>query len=477
MLKKFFISFFIAILTIESFAEETANLEDDLFGDESETILSQEETKSENISETLKLKSDLNNGGFSLENQKLKIGGSLNSGLNLSFKWLDPYSKKDDYTKSFLDNKRSLDTILGANLFFDARPVENLKLYGKFLFGVPFEKTVDGEGVMPTSTGKPSTIPVQTNGIPNIKIQELYTDFSVKDIAFFRFGKHAVKWGVGYFYQPSDVLNISRIDPEHPTEDREGPLSLRTHIIIPKTQINLWFYLLPDMEKFLPEYTAFATKAEFLLGDWELGIGGWYRYEKAPRAIATLTGSIAGKVGVFAEGVFAWGSDYRYHKNDVALTTYEQKNKPFFQATIGGSYSIEKTHTSFTAQYFYNGFGYTHKNDVQGIILSKLQKNDKDAIALVASQNISTMGNSGQHYIAFSISQSKIGTEKLSANLLQQFGVSERSASTMLNVNWNIIQFVSMNTGLAFSYPLSLESSNKGSITYMLGFKLGGGKF
>lgn len=467
-----------------------ASLEDELFGGDSEAVVTPEQANAENEKDPLRLKGDLNSATLSLENTKLRIGGSLNSELGLKYVWEDPYTKKADYKKAFLNPQNAvLRPTLGASLFFDARPIQNLKLYGKFLFGFPFEKSLNGNITIPKEQLTPPLLsffpnginaPIGVNGSPNIKIWELYTDFSVKDTAFFRFGKHTVKWGTGYFYSPADVINLSRIDPQKPAEDREGPVSLRTHIVIPKTQYNIWLYLLPDTTDFKPQHTAAAAKAEFVFGDWELGLGGWYRYEKAPRFITTLSGSIAGKVAVFAEGVFAWGSDYTYHRNDSTFSEYTEKNKPFFQATLGGAYSNAKSHTSLSFQYYYNGFGYANTAAADFILLKAadaLRNKQYTDPALEPAGHVAEMGNRGQHYIALTLSQNKIGTEKLSADLFQQFAITELEGLTTLSLNWKIYKFIQMSTGPAFSYPLSPDSLNKGSISYNLSFKLGGGKF
>ncbi len=462
------IIFFLTILLFSSFvyAQESTNLEDELFGGDDETLISQEETTAESLENT-KLSGDLNSASLMLETKKVRFGGALNSGLGLNFNWIEAYSKKDNYWKSFTDPaKKGLYTNLGANLFFDARPNDNVKLYGKFLFNYPFEINVGG------------------SDIPYFKIQELYTDFSAKDIAFFRFGKHAVKWGTGYFYSPADVLNISRIDPQDPTADKEGPISLRTHIIIPKTQHNIWLYILPPTmtdNKFDPKYTAFAGMGEMLFGDWEIGLGGFYKYEKAPRLITTLSGNIAGKVSVFAEGVFAWGSDYTYHNVDALFSSYKEKSKPFFQATIGGSYSNSDSHTSIALQYYYNGFGYKDPNQLLASA-SKIVKNQSAPVpqrlkAKEALGNLALMGQPGQHYIAFTISQHELGTDKLSLNLFQQFAISELTGMSVLSLNWKIYKFVRLSTGPTFTYPLSSKSNTKGSIGYKLSFTLGGGRF
>ena len=431
-MKKIAIFIFVLFIPFFVFAQEnSSDLENDLFGGDEDTLISADEARSDSKS-NLKFKADLEKASLSLESKKLRIGGSLSSSMAIDYAWVDPYSKKDDYLKSFKAGKGTFNTTLNGSLFFDARPNEDLKLYGKFLFGFPFEKSLSGALTVPKNSFGPLQpndiiLPIGVNGAANIKIQELYTDFSAKDIAFFRFGKHAVKWGTGYFYSPADVINISRIDPQDPTADREGGISLRTHIIIPKTQHNIWLYLLPpgQGEDFDPKYTAGAAKGEFVVGNWELGFGGWYKYEKAPRLITTVSGSIAGKVAVFGEGVFAWGSDYTYYKAD--MSSYTEKNKPFFQATLGGSYSNADTNTSIALQYFYNGFGYSN-TDASTSILEKAEDpvSLSDASFRKKLQNVLAMGNRGQHYIALNISQNKLGTDKLSLNLFQQFAIGTR---------------------------------------------------
>ena len=476
-----------AVFAQDAAQTETGSLEDELFGGDTEALVTPEQANAETQKDGVSLTGDLKTATLALESNKLRIGGSLNAELGLKYVWADPYTKKSNVKEAFLNPEvAQLRPTIGANLFFDARPIQDLKLYGKFIFEFPFEKNLNGKISVPKSLVPPNgvDIPVSVNGSPNFKIWEMYTDFSAKDIAFFRFGKHTVKWGTGYFYSPADVINISRIDPQKPTEDREGPVSLRTHIVIPKTQYNIWLYLLPDTETFKPQYTAGAAKAEFVFGDWELGVGGWYRYEKAPRFITTLSGSIAGKVAVFAEGVFAWGSDYTYYRDDDALTPYTVKNKPFFQATLGGSYSNADSHTMLAFQYYYNGFGYTNSRAADRIADSAADalnnKNFTDPGVkeiLEKSREVAAMGNRGQHYIAFTVSQNKIGTEDLTANLFQQFAITELEGLTTLSLNWKIFKFVQMSTGPIFTYPLSPSSHSKGSIGYNLSFKLGGGKF
>ena len=114
--------------TTQQTAPETANgdLESELFGDDSDIFLTQEQTKSENINNSLKLKVDEESAVASLENKTLRIGGSIASELVLKSIWNAPYEKKDDGKEYFLTPDASLKPVLDASLFFDARPFDNL---------------------------------------------------------------------------------------------------------------------------------------------------------------------------------------------------------------------------------------------------------------------------------------------------------------------------------------------------------------
>ena len=162
------------------------------------------------------------------------------------------------------------------------------------------------------------------------------------------------------------------------------------------------------------------------------------------------------------------------------MNSYTEKNKPFFQATLGASYSNADTNTGIVLQYFYNGFGYSNTDTAKDILSEAavhIKNKDYTHPSVLASGDIFAMGNIGQHYIALNISQNKLGTDKLSLNLFQQFAISELEGFSKLTLNWKIYKFASMSTGPSFSYPLSPNSKTKGEVRYSLSFRLGGGTF
>ena len=144
-----------------------------------------------------------------IETETLRFGGSSAFSLNYSAIWTDVFSspKEEKYFANGFYNSMLIPS-LSASLYFDARPNETLRLYGKVETAYPFEISVPMTGL----------------SIPQFRVKELFTDFNIGEHSYFRFGKHTVKWGVGYFFSPADVINIGKIDPEHPENQDESEL-------------------------------------------------------------------------------------------------------------------------------------------------------------------------------------------------------------------------------------------------------------
>ena len=348
----------------------TAQSDDDLFGSDDDFF--GDDTISE-VSD-VSAKSDLSKGVI-FDTGSIKIGGNLKAQLSTNTILYSP--EEDDLGENIYRTKLLPD--LSAMLSVDARPTQTLRLYTKFGFAYPFEDkinsysftTVDSMLVPPASFkfSKPDDFALYFNkfniyskaktetysSITNwFRLKELFTDFSVNDTAFFRFGIHTVTWGAGYFFSPvSDLINASSIDPEHPEEQVDGSLNLRTQIIIPNSQNCLWFYVIPSTnftnqtaESYARE-TAFAGKADILLGNWELGVGGLFKYQNAPKATLTATGSLK-KISFFGEFVYSYGAASEWLKN----TDWDDKTS-IFQATAGFSYYWKEPKLNIAAQYYW----------------------------------------------------------------------------------------------------------------------------
>ncbi len=294
--------------------------DDDLFGEGS---LIEEYTEPSTTSDLSK--------GILFDNGSVKIGGSLSASASLS---TTLYQEDTE----FLENLKasSLAPSLASSITLDARPDQDLRLFSRFNLSYPF-----------------------TGNVLNVK--EMFTDFNAGEYVSFRFGLHTVTWGTGLFYSPvSDMINTSSIDPEHRDEQVDGSLNLRTLINIPGTMNNLWFYVIPDKGTWQARDTALAVKGEFVTGGWELGAGAFYKYNTAPRAMLTASGSIK-KWSLFGEAVYQYGSDREWLEDQ----SFSGKNS-VFKVTAGFMRSWTDPNISLLAQYYYDGndFDASGLNDV-----------------------------------------------------------------------------------------------------------------
>lgn len=434
-MKRFKLIFFlvlICVLCVSIFAQT----DDDMFttsGDDE--LFSDDDLFSEDSANTINAgTSSVSASGVIFNAGSVRFGGTLSSNIKVTALFMDPYNKEVVNEKYFADSLKNTYLIptLGVDLFFDARPKDTMRLYGKFTVSYPFETEIPLGAFMP---GAPSVL------VPSFKVTELFTDFEYKDRVFFRFGKHTVKWGVGYFFSPADIINLGKIDPENPDEQREGPISLRTQIIIPGTQTNIWAYVLPDTTTFKAIDTAAAVKAEFVLGSYELGFGAWYKYNRPPHLAATLTGSIAGKVGLFAEGVFAWGSEDdwltrskdKIEDNDVAF----KDMKSVYKATIGASYYWKLPKVNLAAQYLYDE----------------------------------------THTAALSFSRSEFISKKLSISGFGMMDLKDVTGMASATLGINCFDGLSISAGPSFTFGTKEKLGGPQTITFNVSARLGGGKF
>ncbi len=422
--------------------------EEALFGEESEDIVEAVQQSEKDAAVTTFLKTDT-----------VRIGGSFSGSVGADWTMYEPWTQPelDDY---------GLTVTAAGSLFFDARPSEDFRVYGKAKTSYPF---------------------TDSSGAPNLQIFELFADWNYKDSLFLRFGKHTVKWGVGYFFSPADVINIGAIDPLDPEAQREGPVSLRLHYPVLGTQTNLWAYaIMPQDEDPKPEDIAGAAKIEFLVAEsWEIGIGGYYKYEHPPRAVLTASGSIW-KFNVFGEAVGAWGSDKDF-VTDISGTapfysTEERRDQLFFSGTAGFMYTNSDSNWTIVGQYYYNGEGYADEeredliDDAHEII---------DTYSLPSSISSPLLKgliyNSGRHYAALSVSKSELFCEDFSVGALVWANLSDFSGWARPYLSYEFFDKTSLELSATFAFGSSDSEYvvlNDGP-ALSLGFKLslGSGNF
>jgi len=242
-----------------------------------------------------------------------------------------------DWRKDPSDNMR-YSARLGLTL--DARPEMDFRVFAKIEAAYPFidtsGDTMDFEG--------------------HVTVEELYADIDWRQLVFIRTGKQTIAWGVGRYFSPADVLNLTPIDIEDPDAERYGPVALKMNI--PVGLNNAYGYVIAN-EATSAEELAYAAKAEFLVGETELALAGFYRQGLAPRAIVMATFPL-GWVDWYAEGVVARGSDRTFIDDEGGI--YTKEDAIIIQATAGFSYKfidlLENWNIAAGGQFWYNGDGY-----------------------------------------------------------------------------------------------------------------------
>ena len=462
--KHIYLALFISLLMIfpgfSVFAQEIPSFDE-------ESLFSGEEM----IEETPETTSEIPTSVFT-KFETVRIGGYFTGSVSAENTWYDPWNDGFDPLKA---DKSQQTVLLSGLLFFDARPDEDFRVYFSVKTAWPFEK--------PEAVSGDSDIgDTETVDIPDIRIFECFSDWSWKERIFFRFGKSTIKWGVGYYWSPADVINLSAIDIMDPEAQREGPVSFRLNIPFFGTQNNIYAYAIYDNETMNAADTAIAAKAEVLLGNYEFGIGGFYKRNKPERGMLTVTGPFF-DIDLFAEASFSHGSDKQFITSipsllpsDIEFTSYNDRF--FVSATAGGNYINDNLKLNMMAQYFYNGEGYSDTDRKARI---------DEALALPFPEStintflLPLILNSGQHYAALGISRSELFFKDFSGTIFIMGNLSDLSAFTQISFNWFINSRMSMDLNASFAfgkeYSEYLLLNNGPAVILGIGFSLGSGQF
>jgi hypothetical protein len=431
--------------------------EDDLFGTDEDVVVSVDETAQGSALKSL------------LTTESVTVGGRFSGSASANFTWNEPWEGSFDLTNP---DDYGLKPALSALLYFDGRPSETTRFYGSVKSSWPFmtsTKVLTSAEYIADTNPPPSDDPsVKTESttlsIPKIEVFELFSDFSWNDSLYFRFGKQTINWGVGYFFSPANILNLQSIDPSDPTAQLEGPVALRAHYPIPGSQHNLWAYTVFDSATMKPEETAAALKAEFVLGRWELGIGGYFKKDDPLRGMLTATGSIR-DVSLFGEATLSRGSSREWVSKiewigggppPYTIATHTDDSSPFFKGTVGFMYSNSEANISVLGQYLYDGEGYSNTDRKARIdeALIVQEALGPTASAFTPIYKIFVL-NSGRHYAAASFTKSKLLTDDLSFSLFAMGNLSDFSAYIKPSLSYSF--FKGMSTSLSAFFALGFD--------------------
>ncbi len=500
-----------------------------------------------------------------LETEGVDWGGSFSGALDAEWTWNTVATSDFDFNDP---EEAILFPRLNANLFFDARPNTDFRIFGKFKVqvsddgnntgltglesigigavddttlpeGWTSEENEEGdteirneEGVLLVTipadggdqgedgdeTGEEDEEEEPETGTPpalELNVFELFSDFSWKDRLFFRFGKHTIKWGTGYFWSPADVLNLTAIDVEDPTADREGPVSLKIHF--PFSYHNAYMYFIANAGA-KPFEIALAPKAEFVIGTTEIGIGGYYQQALAPRLVTMVSTSIS-DFDIFGEGVLSYGSDRVFIREsrdqsaaeedpdddfEVVLDTYKVETRPFLQFTLGTryikSFTEDRGSIAVIGQYWFNGEGYKNNDllkpgyylvlnpNTNGLLIQD-EEEQPEGYEDPPTLNFTDLTNFGRHYAAVTVNWEIFKTD-INFTILALANLQDWSGLFVPAITWSLFDYCSIGLNARFTFgepgdeytnPQALFPGNEdllgSTLTLGVSVSLGSGQF
>jgi hypothetical protein len=372
----------------------------------------------------------------------VELGGSYFFDVTAGMGGIDP----DNISGSDLTESLSLD--LGATLFLDARPDEDSRVFAKAVIESPFY-----------------TIKQERFFEDIVSINELFADFNWDNHVFFRAGKQTVNWGVGYFFSPADLLSLSRIDPESPDAELDGPIAVKVNY--PSMINNYYLYTVVPAEVTSFADVSIAPMAEFVIGNSEISLGAYYQYDKAPAAMTTITSAL-GDVSVYGEGYISYGSD-KIFVDDIGTSTTTYDDIFFLKGTVGAAYSwsddLSNYNLSFSGQYYFNGEGYEDQDLLKTLLAESL-------FPLVLIE-------SGRHYGAASASWREMWGSDFSLSLFYIENFSSFSGMIKPSLSWSGLDNIdiSLSASRMFGDTGEEYSMFGNTAAVSLGVSIGGTSF
>ncbi|NCB01086.1 MAG: hypothetical protein EOM67_02835, partial [Spirochaetia bacterium] len=408
LLTLLFILLIFSPLNAESMDDELFGSEEDLFGSSTEDDLfgtSSNDSFIVQVQETEKSLDTL----LLTQDEGVRIGGSFSFKANPGFKW---YPSTEDIDATFSGS-------LDSKLFIDARMSKDTRFYSSF-------------GV---------TYPVTNNATSkaNFSLKELFADITYQDTLFFRVGKQTINWGVGYFFSPADLLNLSDIDPLNASNDLEGPVAVKMTSSLGIDNLYAYIVLPPTLKD--ARDLAYALKYEKVFNKTEVGLGAYYRYDNPPAAMLTFSSSVK-KVSLFGEAVLQYGSNKTFITGSTTVADY--KDTFFFLGTIGGSYTYSAKESDFSlsllGQYFFNGEGYSNTDIYDHI----------EGLLNTGKISVPDLFNPGMHYAASNISFTF--TKNIGASLLVIGNMTDFSGVIQPSISYSGIKNLKISLSSSIAY-------------------------
>jgi hypothetical protein len=262
-----------------------------------------------------------------------------------------------------------------------------------------------------------------------LDIKEIFIDFNFANTVYFRAGKQVLQWGTGYFWNPTDLLNVAHKSFTNLEALLDGVFGLRADVTFSR-DIHLYTFInLNDVQDLTD--VAYAARTEFLVDKVEFGLVGWYQYSKIPVFGADLTMPLFWELNMTGEASLSYG-DNQQKLDPVTLNPYSVNNQFVPKVDIGLSRTFDafniQDRVSVMAEFFWNSDGY-------GQNMFQALAGNTPALGVFYSGYYHS-GYYGQYYGALFISIGTFGLTNMTLTLDGLCNFSDMSAIALVGLSY-----------------------------------------
>ncbi len=193
---------------------------------------------------------------------------------------------------------------------------------------------------------------------PLLLLKEVFVDFNFGNKVYFRAGKQVLQWGVGYLWNPTDLVNVQRKSFTDLTALRDGVFGLRTDVVFSQA-FHLYTFI--DLNEIANRNRiAAAARAELLLGSVEFAFSGWGNPDGIPVFGLDLTAPLFWSLSLHGEGTLSWG--YPVDKLTTGGLPDPVRDRLVPRISVGLSRNFDsgdiQDRIVVNTEFYYNGLGY-----------------------------------------------------------------------------------------------------------------------
>ena len=234
----------------------------------------------------------------------IKLRGSFDSYAGFLLGWSqlpDPNNLANGFSKSPTFG-------LASSVSFEARPNARFRVLGTLIENYP----------------NTSTTPVSYTDVTPPTIAELFCDYTISDILFFRIGKQIITWGGTRFFPFDDLPARVPVSTQSYSErfDNSAAIGLRMtvplgiHTVSGIAQVRSGYFANPAVPHL--EEVGFGLTGDFVFGNADLSLNGYYQKYLSPRVLAlakTTLWGIDARAGAMVADVAGSGATVSWLAN------------------------------------------------------------------------------------------------------------------------------------------------------------------